>query len=164
MGLRHRPVIKIKDITPSPALLKRIMSGKGILQSIGLHVQAAIREEIYVSKWKGGRRAAHSMARSIHYQLGTGSVVIYTTKPHLEYHDEGVRPQQMTWLLKAKRPIPLHVGPGGGLIFRWATQKSMDRGAWYHPGIPAKGFVARGLVRAKIAARAALRRKLSGGP
>lgn len=166
MGLRNRPIIKITDVVPSVGKLAKILTSKGALQSIGQHVQAAIREEIYTTEWKGGRRAAHSMARSVHYKIDVANrqVVIYSTKKHLDYHDEGVRPQQMTWLLKAKRPIPLHVGPGGGtLIFRWATRKSMARGAWYHPGIPAKNFVQRGLVKAKIAARAAMRRRVAGG-
>lgn len=163
MGLRHRPVIRVQDVI-DPRLLRQMAMGRGVLQSVGLHFQAHIREEIYRSEWKGGPRAAHSMARSIHfsYDEASASVTLYSTKSHLEYHDEGVKPQQMLWLLNARRPIPLRIG-GGTVIFRWATRASMRRGSWWHPGIPAKNFVARGVDSAARAAREALRRRASGG-
>lgn len=39
----------------------------------------------------------------------------------------------MTWLTKARAPIPI-ILDSGQLIFRNATLASMSRGGWWHPG------------------------------
>lgn len=144
------------NIKKLPIDLKKLIVNEGNLRSLGLHLQAHVREEIYTSKWSSPK-AAHSVARSIHFELGTDYVILYTTKPYIEYHNDGVKKQQMTWLTKAKKPIPLR--RNGATIFRWATPASMARGSWWHPGIVPKKFVERGMAKGRISAALTAQRK-----
>ena len=54
----------------------------------------------------------------------------------------------MTWLVKARAPIPI-ITDEGKLIFRSATPKSMADGKWVHPGREPKTFIERAKKEAR---------------
>lgn len=104
---------------------------KKVLQSVQREILKAIREEIQKSAFS--TRAKKALAAGVGTKMGTNSIRIIAKHPAFFPLVEGQKRQQMTWLTKAKRPIPI-ILDNGELIFRTATTRSMSRGRWYHPG------------------------------
>lgn len=77
--------------------------------------------------------AKKRLRRGFEVTLGPRSVTIMAKDPAFRPLIEGQRPGQMTWLVKARGPIPI-VLDSGELIFRTATPQSMSNGSWRHPG------------------------------
>src|SRR5574338_223956 len=100
-------------------------------------------------------RAKKALAKSIHVVLKPSSLQIVSNHPAFIPLLKGQRQSQMTWLTKAKRPIPI-ITESGELIFRTATAKSMADGKWVHPGRPPSDFLdkakeeTRNFVKAKL--------------
>jgi len=142
--------INFKGILKAPVKFKKkdIITDK-FLTYVGVQGQRAIKRRIDQLPWK---RSTGKMKRSIKWERGPSSVTWYSDLHYTEYQNYGVRPHQMDYLLKAKRPIPLEL-PDGKLVFRWATQQSMNRGAWQHPGFPGKKFFEYGRERVRQLAR-----------
>jgi hypothetical protein len=112
-------------------------------------------------------RAKKSLAKSIKVEMRPASLVVTTDHPGFEALVLGQKRRQMTWLKKAKRPIPI-ITETGKLIFRSAHARSLTwsqgpmtgpnvgrKRGWLHPGRQPSDF----LQRAKQEARAFLRDK-----
>lgn len=99
--------------------------------------------------------AKKALARAIKIEVKTSSLRVTSNHPAFGPLVRGQRHQQMAWLTKAKRPIPI-VTDSGKLIFRTATAKSMQDGKWVHPGRKPSDFV----DKAKDASRTYVKTKL----
>lgn len=77
--------------------------------------------------------AQKTLAKSISIEIKGEGLVITAKDKAWEPYVGGQKPQQMTWLTKARAPIPI-VTESGKVIFRSATPKSMREGKWMHPG------------------------------
>lgn len=104
---------------------------KKVLQSVQRELLKAIRDEVQKSAFSS--RAKRALAAGVGTKMSPNSVQIIAKHPAFFPLVEGQRRQQMAWLTKAKRPIPI-ILDNGELIFRSATPRSMARGRWYHPG------------------------------
>jgi len=100
-------------------------------------------------------RAKKALARSMRIEVHPSSLRVTTNHPAFFPLVDGQAKGQMTWLTKAKRPIPI-ITDTGKLIFRNATAKSMANGSWIHPGRKPSDFVS----KAKSEARKFLKGKL----
>lgn len=100
-----------------------------------------------------GRFVRHprSLATSLSARVQDGAVVIRTDHPAFIYLSEGVRRHRMTYLAKAKAPIPL-LGASGQVIYRDSRGVINKQGSWVHPGIQGKHFTEK---MSKVAAQEA---------
>ncbi len=81
------------------------------------------------------QRARAALAKSLKVRVMKSSIRVSTRHPAFRPLVLGMTSRQMTWLTKAKKPIPI-ITETGELIFRRATAKSMADGRWIHPGHP----------------------------
>lgn len=100
--------------------------------------------------------AKKRLAKSIQIHIKPNSVLITTNFPGFFPLLKGQRKQQMSWLTKARAPIPI-VLDSGKIIFRNATPQSMKNGSWWHPGRKPTDFVG----KAKKEARAYVKKRLA---
>jgi hypothetical protein len=77
--------------------------------------------------------AKKTLARAVQVKVMPSSLRVTASHPAFLPLIKGQKREQMTWLTKARAPIPI-VLDDGTLIFRNATPASMQRGAWWHPG------------------------------
>jgi len=103
-------------------------------------------------------RAKRAISQSIKIEIKPSSLQITATHPAFAPLVKGQKSEQMKWLTKARKPIPI-VTETGELVFRSATAKSMADGRWVHPGRPPSGFV----DKAKEESRAFLKKKFRDG-
>ena len=134
---------------------KRILNRK-MLNNIGRAGVKNIKAAQMLTSKKGVR-----IRKGIGFTVGARSVTFHldygTKKGAGYYQDKGVRRHQMKYLTKSKSPIPLvakrnNPAKGekiGDTIFRWATQASMNRGGWMHPGYKGKKFFGKGIKLTK---------------
>lgn len=101
-------------------------------------------------------RAKKAFAKAIKIHVKESSLVVVGKHPGFGPMLRGQKYEQMTWLVKARRPIPI-ITDDGKLIFRSATSKSMANGKWIHPGRPAQDFV----EKAKAESREFLKEKFA---
>lgn len=87
-------------------------------------------------------RAKKALSQSLKFEIKPSSLVMSTTHPSFVMFLQGRKKRQMTWLLKARAPIPI-ILDNGELIFRTATPRSMARGGWVHPGRDGVDFLSR---------------------
>ena len=73
------------------------------------------------------------LSQSIQIKIKPSSLQVVSNHPAFLPLVKGQKKEQMTWLTKARVPIPI-VLDTGRIIFRNATPASMERGAWWHPG------------------------------
>jgi hypothetical protein len=101
--------------------------------------------------------AKRMLASAVRIEIKQSSLAVTVNHPAFKPLIMGQKSQQMTWLTKARAPIPI-VTDDGQLIFRSATAKSMANGKWVHPGRPSTGIIekvreeAREAVKKRIAA------------
>jgi hypothetical protein len=93
-------------------------------------------------------RAKRSFAKAVQIHLGEHSLKIMTKHPGFIPMIRGQKKGQMTWLVKAKAPIPIILDTGE-LIFRNASPKSMADGKWVHPGRQPSTFIERAKKEAR---------------
>jgi hypothetical protein len=142
--------------------LKPLVSTQGVgeidtrkvLQSVQREILKAIRDEIQKSAFS--TRAKRALAKGVGTKISANSVRIIAKHPAFYPLLEGQKRAQMSWLTKAKRPIPI-ILDNGELIFRNATPRSMARGRWYHPGRQPTTII----DKARNSARAIIKRRLS---
>lgn len=102
--------------------------------------------------------------RALRWVSGERWAAVYfddTIAPHALYQEVGVRPHTMRYLLKATAAIP--IGVGNTTIYRWATERWMDRPhpmvdpvsgiqfmtkGWRHPGYEGHFFMRDGFKEA----------------
>lgn len=101
------------------------------------------------------QRAKLAFAAAVQIKVQPKSLLIMTSHPGFLPMIKGRESGQMTWLTKAKAPIPI-ITDEGELIFRSATPKSMENGKWIHPGREPSTFI----DRAKKEAREFMKEKL----
>lgn len=77
--------------------------------------------------------AKRKLLECFEVKVGPRSATVVAKHPAFRAILEGQKKGQMTWLTKAKKPIPI-ITDDGELIFRSATPKSMSNGKWVHPG------------------------------
>jgi hypothetical protein len=99
-------------------------------------------------------RAKRALAKSIKIVVKPSSLQITASHPAFGPLVRGQKSEQMRWLTKARKPIPI-VTETGEVIFRSATAKSMADGKWIHPGRRPSDFV----DKAKQESRAFLKDK-----
>ena len=87
-------------------------------------------------------RAKKSLAKAITIEIKPSSLQITAKHPAFGPLVKGQKKEQMTWLTKATKPIPI-ITETGELIFRTATARSMADGRWIHPGRPPESFIDR---------------------
>lgn len=113
-----------------------------------------IRDKIQQSAFS--LRAKKALAKSISIKLKPSSLVIVTKHPAWFPLVEGQRKKQMSWLTKAKSPIPI-VTESGETIFRTSNARTTRDGKWVHPGREPSRFI----DKAKKEARAVVKDKLA---
>jgi hypothetical protein len=119
------------------------------LRMIQRRLLRQIRTELKQETFSDRAKAALSKAVSV--RVKENSVEVVARHPAWFPLVEGQRREQMTWLVRAKAPIPI-INEDGELIFRSATPKSMRDGKWIHPGRRPSHFVdrAKQIVRTKV--------------
>lgn len=110
-----------------------------VLNTIALELPSFISNYVATGDFFKSRSGNAIRSFRAKANLGRDSVVCWSVADYLKYLNDGVRRQQMTWLVSASRPIPLQTP--GGMIFRWATAKSMMDGKWVHPGLKETKFL-----------------------
>lgn len=115
-----------------------------------------IRDKIQASAFS--LRAKKALAKSLSIKMKPKSLLILAKHPAWFPLVEGQKKGQMTWLTKAKAPIPI-VTESGEVIFRSANARTMRNGKWVHPGRDPMRF----MDKAKKEARAAVKDRLVKG-
>ncbi len=110
-------------------------------------IKANIRQEAFSA------RAKTRLFKAMSVRIGPKSVTVVANDPAFRALLEGRKRQQMTWLLKAKGPIPI-VLDSGELIFRSVTPRSMENKGWFHPGKEPTTVIERARVEAKKVVKA----------
>lgn len=127
------PNIRVTSINLLPLLppgtLEKINPHR-VLKRVQREVFKEIRTKIFESTLS--HRAKAALKKGFEVQIRTRSVVVVAKHPAFRPLLEGRKHQQMKWLVKASRPIPI-ITDTGKLIFRNATPRSMEDGSWYHP-------------------------------
>jgi hypothetical protein len=127
----------IKGISDSPSRALQLMKGEILYR---------VRKKLLQSTFSD--RAKKSFSKAISVQVGPSSLTIMSSHPAFAMMLRGQKKGQMTWLVKARRPIPI-ITETGELIFRTASARSMKNGKWIHPGRGPFDFVEKAKVEAK---------------
>ncbi len=91
----------------------------------------AVRRSITQSAFSPAAKRA--LANYLRVELGPLSMTITSTHPAFLPLLGGQHKGPMTWLKRARAPIPI-VTEQGELIFRTPTARSFADGSWIHPG------------------------------
>jgi hypothetical protein len=147
------PTLKLKSTYLKPLTGGANINPDRALRTLQKELLRRIKAKLTQSTFSD--RAKKSLARAVSIEVKASSLVIIAKDPRWNFMVGGQKPGQMTWLTKAKRPIPI-VTETGEVIFRWATPRSMLDGKWFHPGRAPSDF----LEQARQEARSFLRDKL----
>lgn len=118
-----------KPLVPKGAIDK--VDPRKVLQATQREILKQIRVRIQEGAFSP--RAKRALAKGLRTRIGTSSITIIATHPAFFPLLQGQKRQQMSWLTKATRPIPI-ILDNGEMIFRNASPRSMSMGGWYHPG------------------------------
>jgi len=118
-----------KPLVPSGAIDK--VDPRKVLQSAQREILKQIRVRIQESAFSP--RAKRALAKGLRTRIGSSSISVIATHPAFFPLLQGQKREQMSWLTKATRPIPI-ILDNGEMIFRNASPRSMSMGRWYHPG------------------------------
>lgn len=113
---------------------------KKALEKAGEDAVKAFQKEVLKSSWN---KTPTRLLQSFTFEVNGETLTVSSDHPAAKYLNEDVKPHQMIYLQKAKRPIPI-ITEQGDVIFRQPSSKSMSRGGWRHPGISGKHFLDRG--------------------
>lgn len=150
-----KPFIQVKRVNLRPLLPEGALDidVEKVLKRLQREVLKQLRSKIVQEAFS--ERAKRALLDAIKIVIGPSSLSITANHPAFKTLLQGQAPGQMTWLTKAKAPIPI-ITEEGELIFRSATPKSMEDGSWQHPGRQ-KSTV---LERAKEEARLLIKQRL----
>lgn len=129
------PGVKITRMNLKPILPGQVfdrLSPERALKNMRRMIERGIRLKIG-QEGKLSPAAKARLGKGFKVLIGESSVTIISTDPAFRPLVEGQKAGQMTWLTKARSPIPI-VLDSGEVIFRSATARSMQNGSWYHPG------------------------------
>lgn len=129
------PIAEAADVDPDK-----------VLQKLRRDVMRRIKSNLLQTAFS--ERAKKALAQAVTVELRPSSLVIIANHPAFRPLVEGQRKMQMTWLTKAKAPIPI-ITETGELIFRSATPKSMRDGKWVHPGRQPSNYLEKAKTQAK---------------
>jgi len=138
-----KPLVRGLDKTPDRAL--QLMKGEILYRVKKKLLQSTFSE-----------RAKKAFSKALAVEVGHSSLTIYSKHPAFSLLLKGQKRGQMTWLTKARAPIPI-ITETGELIFRSATIRSMRDGKWVHPGRGPHDFV----EKAKAEAKALIRKRVT---
>ncbi len=120
-----------------------------LAKELGRRLRARLRQSAFSD------RAKRAFANAMKIKAGPSSVTLIIDHPGWRPAIKGQRKGPMSWLLKARRPIPILL-KDGTLIFRNATAKSFENGSWVHPGREQQHFI----EKAKQEVKDQLRKKI----
>lgn len=147
------PKVEVTRINLRPLVsqqeLERI-SPERVLRGLQQSILKRIRSKLLQAPFSD--RAKKALYRGVEVRVGKNSVTVVAKHPAFRPLLEGQKPQQMRWLTRAKRPIPI-ITDEGELIFRSATPRSMENGSWYHPGRKPTDIIERAREEAREAIR-----------
>jgi len=127
---------------------------KVVMRKLQRQILKKAREEIQAGPFSP--RAKRALKAAMSTKMNGSSITVTAKHPAFFPLLQGRKNRQMTWLVKAKAPIPI-ITENGELIFRSATPRSMERGRWYHPGSKPTTV----LEKAKSAARKVIKENLA---
>jgi hypothetical protein len=130
---------------------------KRALQMFARSVLARVRNGLKQTAYSAHARSI--LAAALTFEIRVSSLTVVARHPAFRPLVLGQRRQQMSWLTKARSPIPI-VTDSGKLIFRSATPRSMQNGMWVHPGRPNTGILDRAIKEAKVVVRKQIRKAL----
>ncbi len=147
--------LKLKSVYLKPLIPERLegLQPDTVLRTLRRDMLRRIKSKLTQTTFS--ERAKRALGRSLNIEVKASSLVITSNHPAWDPLVNGQRAGQMTWLTKAKRPIPI-VKEDGEIIFRSATPKSMADGKWMHPGRSPSDF----MEKARQEARTFMRDKL----
>lgn len=128
-----------------------------VLQKLSKEVLQRVRAKIKQSAFSTSARKR--LAKAVYSELRPKSVLFVSVDPLWSYLFDGRRKQQMTWLRKAQKPIPI-VTESGKIIFRAATPKSMRNGKWIFPGRPPIDIFSQVIKEARLSVKKTLKKEL----
>ena len=127
-----------------------------VLQSLRKEILKRLKDNIHVQDTFSDR-AKKALSEGMEARMGPRSVTVEAKHPAFRPLIEGQKKGQMSWLTKARAPIPI-ITDEGDLIFRSATPKSMADGKWIHPGRQKTTIIERSREEAKKAMREKIKR------
>jgi len=122
--VKFRPLLPIKE-------MEAAFNSKKVLQAVRRELKKEIEDRIMLEPFSQAAKLA--LSKGFKLTVGDRSLQLEATHPAFRPLLQGQKRGQMTWLTKARAPIPI-VLPNGKTIFRSATPRSMADGSWYHPG------------------------------
>lgn len=143
--VNYKPLLK-------PEELERLRPQR-VLKRLRREILKQIKSEILKAAFTSAAR--RRLLRGFKIEVGEKSIRVVATDPAFKPLLGGQKPSQMTWLTKARAPIPI-IKDNGEVIFRSATPQSMKNGSWYHPGRQATTVI----EKARKAAREVMRKRL----
>lgn len=119
---------RLSPVYPQPSWSLR---GLDPFRQVRAEMMRRMRQALDQSMFSRKARAAFSKALSV--KTTATRLTVSVSHPGWLPWVQGQQRRQMTWLTKAKGPIPI-VTETGETIFRSATPRSMANGKWVHPG------------------------------
>jgi hypothetical protein len=148
------PKVEVNRINLKPLIsqqdLERI-SPERILRGLQQSVLKRLRTKILGAS-QLSNRAKKALYNGMVVRVGPRSITVVATHPAFKPLLQGQKSGQMTWLTKARAPIPI-VTDTGEVIFRSASPRSMENGSWYHPGREPTTIIERARKEAREAIR-----------
>jgi hypothetical protein len=127
--------LKIKTSKKFKNLMGRVKKFKEQVEFLKKRLAIQGEQQIKTEFYKRFNRKTGEFANKVSSKVLPNSIRFKSNVNHSSYLNDGVKAGYMKKLIGSKRPIPLTDKKTKRLIFRWATQKSMANGKWYHPGI-----------------------------
>jgi len=144
-------------VKPLAGEVLRNVSPEKVLRMLERDVLKRMKASILQTTFS--QRAKKSLAESLRVTLRPRSLLVEALHPAFMPLVKGQKKRQMTWLVRAKRPIPI-VTETGELIFRWATPRSMANGKWIHPGRKPQDFIEKAKEEARTYVRSRMAKEL----
>lgn len=139
---------RIATVYGGPLVRGLKTSPEDALRRLKSEVLRRVRSKLMQSTFSD--RAKKSFSRALSVEIGPSSLTLVAKHPAFQFMIKGRAKRQMSWLVKARAPIPI-ITETGELIFRWATPRSMANGSWIHPGRAPFDFVDKAMAEAKLA-------------
>lgn len=127
-GIYAKPIMG-EDLRTDPAK---------VLRKLKAELNRRLKQKLQITAFSDA--AKKRIAKSLQIRIKKSSLTITTNFAGFFPLMNGQKRSQMTWLTKARAPIPI-VLDTGELIFRNATPQSMTNGSWWHPGRSPSNFV-----------------------
>jgi hypothetical protein len=153
LGQYHILMDKFGHIYGKPFVKNLDLSAEKALRRIKASVLYRVRQKLFQSNFS--ERAKKAFHKAIQIEQGPSSLTIFSNHPGFTAMMRGRKKAQMSWLVKARAPIPI-ITEAGDLIFRTASVKSMRDGKWVHPGKAPYDFIDKAKQEAKVQIKKAI--------